>query len=228
MGFRSAIEILSDLSACLVEANRVHRERFDLYFPAFTEVEPINAKTTLGNTGPALPLSSSGTKSSVAETVLVLTTGGTIDKIYFDAKSTYHVGPPQILEILSGFSVAVPFSVESVFSKDSLDMTDEDRNEIRRRVRDAEQRRILITHGTDTMVKTGKALGEVKEKTVVFVGSLSPSRFKGSDAEFNVGFAFAVVQLLPPGVYIAMNGSVFGVHEVRKNVEQNRFEFDGS
>jgi L-asparaginase len=115
-----------------------------------------------------------------------------------------------------------------VFSKDSLDITDEDRREICRRVRDAEERRVLITHGTDTMVQTGKALGEITDKTVVLVGSLSPSRFKGSDAEFNVGFAFAAVQLLPPGVFVTMNGRVFGVNEVRKNVEQNRFEFDGS
>ncbi len=163
-----------------------------------------------------------------AHPVRILTTGGTIDKIYFDAKSTYHVGPPQIEEILSGFDVAIPFTVESVFSKDSLDMTDEDRDEICRRVQKASESRILITHGTDTMVKTGKALGDVGNKVVVLVGSLSPSRFKGSDAEFNVGFALAAVQLLNPGVYIAMNGRVFDVYKVRKNVEQNRFELDAN
>lgn len=158
--------------------------------------------------------------------IRILTTGGTIDKIYFDAKSTYHVGPPQIAEILSGFNVAVPFEVDPVFSKDSLDITDEDRAEIKARVEQTVEDRIIITHGTDTMVETGVVLDRVRDKTIVMVGSLSPSRFKGSDAEFNVGFAFAAVQVLPPGVYVAMNGRIFNVHEVRKNVEKNRFELD--
>ena len=82
----------------------------------------------------------------------------------------------------------------------------------------------MITHGTDTMIDTAHALADLKDKVIVLVGSLSPSRFKGSDAEFNIGFALAAVQLLPPGVYIAMNGMVFRHDEVHKNRAANRFE----
>ena len=164
--------------------------------------------------------------SAATETIRILTTGGTIDKIYFDAKSTYHVGPPQVSEILAAVGVQAPYVVESVFSKDSLEIDDGDRALIRERVEAAGERRILITHGTDTMVKTGQALSDMPGKTVVLVGSLSPSRFMGSDAEFNVGYALAAVQVLLPGVYIAMNGHVFDIGNVRKNVEENRFEHD--
>ena len=156
--------------------------------------------------------------------IRVLTTGGTIDKIYFDAKSQYQVGHPQIEDILSDVNVQVAYSVESLFMKDSLDITNTDRLEILRHVEAAEEDRILITHGTDTMVDTAHVLARVSGKTIVLVGSLSPSRFKGSDAEFNVGFALAAVQLLPPGVYIAMNGLAFAHDEVHKNREANRFE----
>lgn len=84
---------------------------------------------------------------------------------------------------------------------------------------------VLITHGTDTMVQTLEALAPICDnKTVVLVGSLSPARFKGTDAEFNIGFALGAVQALPPGAYIAMNGRVFREGNVRKNREANRFE----
>ncbi|NNE35260.1 MAG: hypothetical protein HKN13_08495, partial [Rhodothermales bacterium] len=88
--------------------------------------------------------------NSADETIRVITTGGTIDKIYFDAKSTYHVGPPQIAEMLTNFNVAVAFSVEAIFSKDSLDLTDDDRAKITQHVGRATEKRILITHGTDS------------------------------------------------------------------------------
>ena len=156
--------------------------------------------------------------------VLVLTTGGTIDKIYFDAMSRFEVGHPQIADILDDVNVQVDYRVKSLFMKDSLDITAEDRALVREQVELAAEDHILITHGTDTMVDTAKVLTGVTEKAIVLVGSLSPSRFKGSDAEFNVGFALAAVQLLPPGVYIAMNGLVFRHDEVHKNRAENRFE----
>ncbi len=154
----------------------------------------------------------------------VLTTGGTIDKVYFDAKSDFKVGPPQIDDILSLVNVTVPHKIDQLFAKDSLDMTDADRDVIRRAVEASTASQVVITHGTDTMIDTGLGLIGVAGKTIVLVGSLSPARFRGSDAEFNIGFAFAAVQTLPPGVYVAMNGRVFGVDAVRKNREENRFE----
>ncbi len=154
----------------------------------------------------------------------IFTTGGTIDKVYFDAKDTYTVGEPQITEILREASVTVEWEIETLFRKDSLDMTDADRALLVDHVRQDPSKHILITHGTDTMVLSAQALQAVEGKTIVLVGSLSPARFKSSDAEFNIGFAWAAVQLLPPGVYIAMNGRVFSPNHVRKNLDLNRFE----
>ena len=156
--------------------------------------------------------------------VQIFTTGGTIDKVYFDAKSEYEVGEPQIVEILKQVGVTFDYEVETLFQKDSLDLTDDDRAEIVRRVRDSPLHRVLITHGTDTMIETAQALQSIGGKTIVLVGSLTPARFKTTDAEFNIGFALAAVQALPPGVYIAMNGQVFDPDRVRKNRGQNRFE----
>ncbi|ACY47554.1 asparaginase domain-containing protein [Rhodothermus marinus] len=156
--------------------------------------------------------------------VKIFTTGGTIDKVYFDAKSTYEVGDPQIVDILREANVTIDWELETLFRKDSLDLTDEDRAVIVEKVRQEPCPRILITHGTDTMIETAKALQGIPGKTIVLVGSLSPARFKSSDAEFNIGFALAAVQTLPPGVYIAMNGRIFHPDRVRKNREANRFE----
>jgi L-asparaginase len=156
--------------------------------------------------------------------IKVFTTGGTIDKVYFDAKSDYEVGEPQIAGVLREANVAFDYDIESLFRKDSLDLTDDDRAVIRAKVHGDPAARILITHGTDTMVQTAKALGDVGGKTVVLVGSLSPARFKYSDAEFNLGFALGALQALGPGVFLAMNGRIFDRDRVRKNREKNRFE----
>ncbi len=160
--------------------------------------------------------------------VQIFTTGGTIDKVYFDAKSEYEVGEPQVTEILRTVGVSFEFGCEVLFRKDSLELTDEDRSAIAARVAASEARHLILTHGTDTMVETAQAieaaLGAGSDRTVVLVGSLTPARFKATDAEFNVGFAAAAVQTLPPGVYVAMNGRVFRPHEVRKNRAANRFE----
>jgi L-asparaginase len=160
--------------------------------------------------------------------VQIFTTGGTIDKVYFDARSEYEVGEPQINEILEAAGVTFPHACEVLMRKDSLDLTDADRAFIAGRVAQAEADRVILTHGTDTMVETARAveaaLGPAPTKTVVLVGSLTPARFKATDAEFNVGFAVAAVQTLPPGVYVTMNGSVFRPAEVRKNRAENRFE----
>jgi L-asparaginase len=154
----------------------------------------------------------------------IITTGGTIDKIYFDAKSDYQVGDPVIGGLLESMGVGFPFTVESAMRKDSLDMTEEDRALIRHRVEECAESHVLITHGTDGMVATGNALVRIPGKTVVMTGALQPAAFKSSDAIFNIGCAIGALQAASPGVYIAMNGRLFTIDNVRKNRERNCFE----
>ncbi len=153
-----------------------------------------------------------------------ITTGGTIDKIYFDARSEYEVGPPQVLDILKEANVTFQFEVESILAKDSLDMTDEDRQLIRRKIESDPNNRIIITHGTDTMIQTALVLQGIPAKTIVLTGSMQPARFRNTDAVFNIGTAIGAVQNLPPGVYITMNGQIFDPRRIRKNREKQCFE----
>lgn len=152
-----------------------------------------------------------------------LTTGGTIDKIYYDDKDDYHVGEPEIGTLLNEANVTVDFSIESILRKDSLHMTDEDRETIRDAVNREQCPRIVITHGTDGMASTGRALFDCKEKTIVLTGSMRPAKFRNSDAAFNIGFATAAVQLAKPGVYIAVNGRLFDPATASKDVQRNIF-----
>ncbi len=154
----------------------------------------------------------------------IITTGGTIDKIYFDAKSDYQVGEPVIGELLATMAVGFPFTVQSAMRKDSLDMTGEDRALIRRLAEDCEAECVLITHGTDGMVATALELQGIEGKCIVLTGALQPAAFAQSDAIFNIGCAIGAVQSKPAGVYIAMNGQVFDASRVKKNVAANRFE----
>lgn len=153
-----------------------------------------------------------------------ITTGGTIDKIYFDAKSEYEVGPPQIVEILNEARATIGFEVESVLRKDSLDMTDDDRRLIRAKIAADACERIVVIHGTDTMIQTATMLYDIPGKTIVLTGSMQPARFKSTDAAFNVGLAAGAAQTLPPGVYIAMSGRIFNPAHCRKNAAANCFE----
>jgi L-asparaginase len=156
--------------------------------------------------------------------LLIITTGGTIDKIYFDDKSDYQVGEPQISQILNAMNVGFEFEVKAVLRKDSLHLGDEDRQLIRSTILHSDTRHVLITHGTDTMVETARVLQDLPDRTIVLTGALNPARFRDSDAVFNIGCAVGAVQCLPPGVYIAMNGRVWNPASVRKNREANRFE----
>ena len=155
----------------------------------------------------------------------IITTGGTIDKVYFDAKSEFAVGEPQIQDVLKEAHVTFDFAVTPILKKDSLDLTDTDRALICQTVVDCPERHIIITHGTDTMVETALALqNKITKKIIILTGSLSPARFKSSDAIFNIGCAVAAVQSLAEGVYITMNGRIFSPEHVKKNREMNRFE----
>jgi L-asparaginase len=152
------------------------------------------------------------------------TTGGTIDNVYFDAKSLYQVGAPQVTEILREANVAFEYEVVSIVQKDSLEMTEADRQVIRQTAEMEPCDQIVITHGTDTMVDTAKYLFGIPNKTIVFTGAMEPARSRYTDAIFNVGCAIAAVQALAPGVYIVMNGRVYPADQVRKNYETRRFE----
>ena len=157
-------------------------------------------------------------------TIPIYTLGGTIDKVYFDQKSEYQVGEPQVREILKDANVNFEYKLHSLLVKDSLDMTDEDREFLVRTIQADPEQRILITHGTDTMVQTAKALQSIPDKTIVLTGAMHPAIFKKTDAPFNIGCAAAAVQILPAGVYLVMNGVIFDPGNVKKNIAANCFE----
>ncbi|MBX3696655.1 MAG: asparaginase domain-containing protein [Dokdonella sp.] len=154
----------------------------------------------------------------------IVTTGGTIDKIYFDDKSAYEIGDPQIGKILEALGVAFTFDVLPALRKDSLHLDESDRDLLRRLIEAQPHRHVLVTHGTDTMVETAAVLKDIEGKVIVLTGALNPARFQGSDAVFNIGCAVGAVQTLPDGVYIAMNGRIWNPAHVRKNRDANRFE----
>jgi L-asparaginase len=159
----------------------------------------------------------------VPQPIVVLTTGGTIDKTYFDALSKYQVGESVVERLLEIGRVTYPFRIIEAMRKDSLDLTAEDRETLRAKVAELASTRVVITHGTDTMTETARVLTSIRDKTIVFTGSLSPARFSESDATFNLGMAFAIVQVAAPGVYIAMSGQVFRADKVRKDHTAGRF-----
>ena len=159
-----------------------------------------------------------------APAILVLTTGGTIDKTYFDALSEYQIADSGIPGLLREARVALPFRVVELLRKDSLELGDDDRAAIAAAARTAPETRIIITHGTDTMTETAQALATaVPGKTVVLTGALTPARFAQTDAPFNLGMAFATAQLAPAGVWIAMSGQVFDGLKVRKDRAAGKF-----
>jgi len=153
----------------------------------------------------------------------IFTTGGTIDKVYFDALSEFQVGESPLDAILREANVGLSYELTSLMKKDSLELTDEDRASIRAAAEATEAPNILITHGTDTMAETGKALIGIEGKTIVLTGAMQPARLRSTDAIFNVGFAISAAQLAAPGVYIAMNGRVFPADKVRKDRAAGQF-----
>ncbi len=156
--------------------------------------------------------------------IKVFTTGGSLDKGYSTKESDFIVQGPQIGNIMGDANVSLDYDIESLLRKDSLDLSEADRNLIVERVENDPCEKILIIHGTDTMAETGRRLADVGGKTIVLTGAMQPAAFKRTDAHFNVGFALAALQLLPPGVYLAMNGELFNPSQAQKNMESDRFE----
>ena len=157
--------------------------------------------------------------------IKLLLTGGTIDKTYNESNGELHFVETHIPEILQLGRNRSDIEIQQLLFKDSLDMTEADRQSIANACSDSKQDQILITHGTDTIVDTGKTLAAVGlNKTIVLVGAMIPYVFKHSDAVFNTGFALGALQTLKPGVYIAMNGKVFNWDNVVKNREIGEFQ----
>lgn len=159
----------------------------------------------------------------MSEPILIVTTGGTIDKVYFDARSEFEVGDSVVERLLTQAHVRQPYEIVPLLRKDSLELSDGDRRRIREVIAARPERRVVVTHGTDTMTETAAVLAGMPDKTIVLTGALAPARFAESDATFNVGMAFAAVQSLAPGVYICMNGQVFLAAEVIKDRTRNAF-----
>ncbi|HEY7288943.1 MAG TPA: asparaginase domain-containing protein [Vicinamibacterales bacterium] len=158
--------------------------------------------------------------------IRVLVTGGTFDKNYDELTGRLYFRDTHVPEMLRLGRARIDLVVETVTMIDSLEMDDACRARIVERCRTCEERGIVITHGTDTMVETAKAvaMAQLAGKTVVLTGAMVPYAFGSSDGLFNLGSALSFVQVLPPGVYVAMNGQHFPWNECRKNRETGVFE----
>jgi L-asparaginase len=158
-------------------------------------------------------------------TLRLLVTGGTFDKRYDELNGTLAFGETHVRDVLQRGRCELALSIEVLMLKDSLDLTDADRARIVAAARASAEGRIVVTHGTDTMVETGRALAAAAlGKTIVLTGAMIPYVFGSSDGLFNLGSALSFAQVLPPGVYVAMNGHCFPWDDVRKNRERGVFE----
>ena len=157
--------------------------------------------------------------------IRILVTGGTFDKDYNELTGQLFFKDTNIAEMLRLGRSRVDVTIHTVMMLDSLEITDADRALIVQHCAQSPEDRIVITHGTDTMTETAAAIArEIKDKTIVLTGAMIPYAFGSSDGLFNLGSALSFVQILPPGVYVAMNGKCFPWDRVRKNRERGEFE----
>jgi L-asparaginase len=156
--------------------------------------------------------------------IRVFTTGGTIAKKYDELTGELVFDDSHIEKMLKQGRCKAKLELTSLMLKDSLDMNDSDREEIFKACKTATEDKILITHGTDTMVKSAEKLSAIKDKTIVLTGAMIPYAFKNSDGVFNLGFALSAVQTLSCGVYICINGEIFNWDKVTKNTKKGYFE----
>jgi L-asparaginase len=157
--------------------------------------------------------------------ITFMQTGGTIDKDYPKVVNAYgfEITDPAVKEILEIAHPHFEFEIVTIMKKDSLDMDDSDRQKIKEACENADNDKIIITHGTDTMVETAKFLGNIKGKTIILTGSKKPERFMHSDASFNVGTAVGAIQELGEGVFIAMNGRIYTYDNCMEDKETGEF-----
>jgi len=158
--------------------------------------------------------------------IRIFVTGGTFDKTYDEIQGQLSFGDTHLAEMLRLGRSHVDVSIRTLMMIDSLEMTDDDRAIVVHNCATCDEARIVVTHGTDTMVETARAIAaaNLAGKTVVLTGAMVPYAFGSSDGLFNLGSALSFVQVLPPGVYIAMNGRHFTWDQVRKNRETGVFE----
>jgi len=157
--------------------------------------------------------------------IRIFVTGGTFDKEYDELNGALYFQETHLPEMLKLGRSNVPVAIQTILLIDSLEMTDDHRATIIEHCRSSPDDHIVITHGTDTMELTARALGmAIKDKTIVLTGAMVPYKFGSSDGLFNLGSALAFVQTLPPGVFVAMNGKYFSWDNVNKNRETGKFE----
>ena len=157
--------------------------------------------------------------------IRIFVCGGTFDKQYDEIHGRLFFKDTHVPEMLRLGRSRVDVTVETLMMIDSLEMTDTQRRDIARRCAQCAEPRIVITHGTDTMVETAMALaGVIADKTIVLTGAMIPYAFGSSDGLFNLGSALSFAQVLPPGVFVAMNGTAFPWNRVRKNRQSGVFE----
>lgn len=152
--------------------------------------------------------------------ITIICTGGTIDKDYSCALGgvNFEVGQPAVQRLFERLGhLNLQYTIRSIIRKDSLDMTGEDRELLRQACAECPDERILVTHGTDTMLESAHVLSEVRGKTIVMTGSMRPEKFSDSDAHFNLGLALGALNVLPPGVYVAISGRVYPWNRCRKD-----------
>lgn len=159
--------------------------------------------------------------------LLFLQTGGTIDKDYPVKRGSYQfeISKPAAARILKKILVNFEYEIKTVTKKDSLDLTDVDRKNILEVCNTVSYDKIIITHGTDTMVNTAEVLSSIKNKVIIITGAILPWTFKETDSEFNLGTAVGAIGHLKPGVYIAMSGVIYKWDEVEKNEKGNMFVY---
>lgn len=156
--------------------------------------------------------------------IKIFVTGGTFDKEYNEINGKLYFKKTHLHEMLELGRSQLKVDIETLMMKDSLEMSDEDRNLIVKKCFESNEDRILITHGTDTMVKTAKLLAKKNSlKTIVLTGAMIPYKFGSSDGLFNLGSALSFLQSMPHGIYIAMNGNIFNWDNVKKNTELGLF-----
>jgi L-asparaginase len=157
--------------------------------------------------------------------ITFITTGGTIDKDYPKQTKGYgfEISDPAVVRILHAINPNFEYNVMLMLKKDSLDITDEDRMLILEACNTTDSDKIIITHGTDTMLETAKSLSEIKDKVIILVGAQKPQKFSDSDAAFNVGTAVGAINILKNGVYVAMHGRVFDWDKCERDMETGHF-----
>jgi L-asparaginase len=157
--------------------------------------------------------------------IVFIQTGGTIDKDYprKDRGYAFEIGKPAVERIMQKVHPDFDYKVISILKKDSLDITDNDRDKIHKACMEADSKRLLITHGTDTMIETARKLNAIKNKVIILTGAMKPEKFSDSDAAFNVGTAIGALNVLDKGIYIAMNGRIYHWNKVKRDKETGQF-----